>query len=493
MLTFTPSLFFQHATCPHWIWRDLYGDPKRKGEVPELSKKLLEQGVLHEDDYIKGLTITTVDRTLGEAGYDQTLQLMQQGVPLIYQGQIRMKKAGVHYTGRPDLLERVPISSKFGSYSYRPVDIKNSKDIKTTHWLQLTLYAMILEDIQGIFPDDVVIINSEHERIRLYLTELHKQKTSKKITEILEIMQGYKPPLKLVSGCKNSPWFSECVREAEQADDIALIYKLDSRALEQLRVAGITTVHQAAEMNLFTLPPIPFTTFEGLQRVKLQAQSLVDKTIHWLGHPTIPETPVKIYFDIEGDPLLQVQYLFGFWIVGDPQHRFGKAGHVIPGDKPDRYYLYFLAETPDDEEVMWKQFVHWLKTLPHHSYSIYHFADYERSRTLGMAKRYGGLELVEPFVNKFIDLCAIVQASVIFPLYFYSIKDIAKSKFVNYKWRHPKAGGAQSIFWYEKWLETGDKQVLQDIINYNEDDVVATEYLHTWLKQSGNQPSAKQG
>lgn len=485
MLTFTPSLFFQHATCPHWIWRDLYGDQKRKGELPELSKKLLEQGVLHEDDYIKDLHVTAVDRTLGEAGYVKTLELMKQGVPLIYQGSIRMTKDNVQYTGRPDLLERIPVPSKLGKYSYRPLDIKNSKEVKTTHWLQLTMYAMILENIQGVFPERVAIINSERERINFQLTTLHQQKTRKKIAEILAIMQGEKPPLKLVSSCKNSPWFSECIREAELADDIALIYKLDGRAMEQLRAVGITTVHQAANMNLHTLPVIPYITFEGLQKVKLQAQSLVEKTIKWISHPTIPETPVKIYFDIEGDPLLQVQYLFGFWITGDAQKRFGKAGHIIPGDKPDRYYLYFLAEKPEDEELMWKQFVHWLRTLPHHSYSVYHFADYERSRTLGMAKRFGDLELVEPFVNKFIDLCAIVQSSVIFPLYFYSIKDIAKSKFVNYKWRHPKAGGAQSIFWYEKWLETGDKQVLQDIINYNEDDVVATEHLHNWLKLQG--------
>jgi uncharacterized protein len=59
------------------------------------------------------------------------------------------------------------------------------------------------------------------------------------------------------------------------------------------------------------------------------------------------------------------------------------------------------------------------------------------------------------------------------------IKDIAKH--LDFKWQHQKAGGAQSIFWYEKWLETNDRSVLQDIINYNEDDVKATEFLHTWL------------
>jgi predicted RecB family nuclease len=73
----------------------------------------------------------------------------------------------------------------------------------------------------------------------------------------------------------------------------------------------------------------------------------------------------------------------------------------------------------------------------------------------------------------------VIQEAVIFPVYFYSIKDLAKH--LKYKWRHEKAGGAQSIFWYEKWLETEDRKVLRDIVNYNEDDVRATEFLHNWL------------
>ena len=58
-------------------------------------------------------------------------------------------------------------------------------------------------------------------------------------------------------------------------------------------------------------------------------------------------------------------------------------------------------------------------------------------------------------------------------------EDIAK--LLGFRWRNKQAGGAQSIFWYEAWLETGDRKILQDIIDYNEDDVVATAHLHRWL------------
>lgn len=481
MLTFNPSLFFQYQICPHWVWRDRYGDQRRKGELPELAQKLLEQGVLHEEDYVKGLDFTAVELPFGEAAYQTTVDLMRRGVPLIYQGVIYADIGGVRYQGRPDLLERVPGSSPLGDYYYRPIDIKNSKDIKMAHWLQLTLYGLILEKMQDVFPSAVAIMNSEHTRIDYELTLSHRQKTQDKIEEILKVMAGFKPPLKLVSTCKQSPWFSECVREAEAANDIALIYRLDSRALMALRQLHITTVQQLAELTLGKLPRISYVTHASLERARLQAKSLTEQKLYWLQQPRIPTAPLKIYFDIEGDPLLQVQYLFGFWIVGDTPKDLARFGKIHSPADSTSYYLYCVAERPEDEARVWQALLEWLALLFDRDYLVYHFADYERSRMLSLAERYGGLDVVESLIEHFVDLSKVVQQSVILPLYFYSIKDIAKSKFLNYHWRHPKAGGAQSIFWYEKWLETGDRAVLEDIINYNEDDVVATEYLHRWL------------
>ena len=108
-----------------------------------------------------------------------------------------------------------------------------------------------------------------------------------------------------------------------------------------------------------------------------------------------------------------------------------------------------------------------------------------------LAEKYGGSRKFTQFHSKLFDLEEARKKSVIFPLYFYSIKDIAKSKFVNFQWRHTKANGAQSVFWYEQWLEETDCDVLNDIIDYNEDDVRATECFYLWLKQfaaNGQEP-----
>lgn len=480
IVVFTPSLFFKHATCPHWIWHDRFSDPKKKGETPALLEKLLEQGVLHEERYVKDLKFVEVEETNPQEAFVHTIKLMKDGADLIYQGEIQYEVDGILYRGRPDLLEKQRGKSKFGDYYYVPVDIKSSSEIKKEQWMQLTLYSKILEEVQGFFPVEVAIINRDHERVPLTISPKHRAKTFQKIDEIIGVVKGNKPPLKLSSDCKNSPWYSSCVQEAESSNDIALLYRLDWRSHPKLREEGINQVTDAAAMKIEQLPKIPYASVKTLERIKLQAESLLSGELKWVGTPKLPETSLNLYFDIEGDPLLQVQYLWGFWVVGDPDGKYAQIGHVKKQDD-GKYFLYFLAEQPEDEGTMWKDFLKWLELLPKEDITIWHFHHYEVDQCKALEKMYGGSDTLHDFVSKFVDLSTIVQKNVIFPLYFYSIKDIAKSKFLNYKWRHAKAGGAQSIFWYEEWLEKGDRAILNDVIDYNEDDVRATEYLHHWL------------
>ena len=127
----------------------------------------------------------------------------------------------------------------------------------------------------------------------------------------------------------------------------------------------------------------------------------------------------------------------------------------------------------------WEQFIGWLETITFSDYKVYHYHHYERTRckeTRGEVWRLCKSSMSS--WGNFVDLATVVQDSVIFSALLYSIKDIAKSSFLNFKWRHQKAGGAQSIFWYEQWLETNDRSILDDIIRYNEDDVIATGHLH---------------
>src|SRR5690606_31954673 len=92
----SPSLFYKYDKSPHWIWYDINGDQSKKAELPELVKHLIEEGVLHEEEYVSNLDMVSVDRSLAEVEAEKrTIELMQQGVNLIYQGAISYKSGNV--------------------------------------------------------------------------------------------------------------------------------------------------------------------------------------------------------------------------------------------------------------------------------------------------------------------------------------------------------------------------------------------------------------
>lgn len=212
----SPSLFFKYKKSPHWIWYDFFGDQSRKTELPELTKKLIEGGVIHEKEYIRGLGVSRVDEKLTEEEAEQeTLKLMQKGVKFIYQGVISYRKDNVLYIGRPDLLEKCNGHSRLGDFFYLPVEIKYSTRCeKSEYKMQLVFYAQILEKIQGFLPSRGYFINKNKTKIEQALTEEWLEKTINRIESILEIIKGSTPPFQITSSSKETPWFDLLLEDA---------------------------------------------------------------------------------------------------------------------------------------------------------------------------------------------------------------------------------------------------------------------------------------
>jgi len=143
-------------------------------------------------------------------------------------------------------------------------------------------------------------------------------------------------------------------------------------------------------------------------------------------------------------------------------------------------FKYFLAEDKNEEKKIWEEFKKFLEDLD--NFVIYHYAFYERQIFDRLALRYGvSAEIENKFKNNTIDLHRAVVDSVVLPLYFYSLKDVAR--YVGFQWQAEDAGGAESVVWYNQWKETGDKKILQKILDYNKDDVVATMVVKEWLEK----------
>jgi len=66
----------------------------------------------------------------------------------------------------------------------------------------------------------------------------------------------------------------------------------------------------------------------------------------------------------------------------------------------------------------------------------------------------------------------VVKKATEWPLYDQSIKTLAQH--LGFQWRDTNPSGAASIEWYNRWVETGDPAIKQRILDYNEDDCLAT-------------------
>ena len=280
----------------------------------------MEDGNLHEKDYVSTLTVTEVTEMDPEKGVEETLRLMKEGKPLIYQGWLEKRIDNVIYRGRPDLLEKQPGTSNFGDWIYVPIDVKSSSEPKLLHKQQLAFYSMMLSASQGYSPDVAAVVNRNFEKLEINLDEKILLQTQADIDEILAIFKGKRHAVHISSATKETPWYKECLREAEELQDISLIYKLRKDTAEALRKLGINTIEKLAVQDIDALPKIPGASVDTLHKAKIQAQSLVEKRPIFIADPElIEETDLKLYFDIEGDPWLGAEYLFGFWVVGDAE------------------------------------------------------------------------------------------------------------------------------------------------------------------------------
>lgn len=465
----TASDYYKFLLCPLWPYYDRHAtedEREKKRAFSESEKTRMEDGMRHEKEIIdrlfkdQGMQIAPQIPTDPEAACQATLALMKEGAPYIYQGTLTHEE----WTGRPDLLMRVEGESSIGVWHYLPIDIKSAHQLQKYHCMQLMFYAVLLEALQGRFPGIGKIINRDGDQHEVVLGE--------RITEFEEITQeleriraGEKPEPVFRKTClDNSPWGAVCQQYAEERNDIALVFNVNVKRLESLRNVGIRTVSDAAELDPdFLEGKEPGLTHHGLEVIKMQAQSLQDRKVFIRRTIELDVPEMEIHFDIESDPPNDLDYLFGFYVR----------------QKGEQSYRAFVARKPEEEEKMWREFLAWIETLPE-SCQIIHYASYEQVRLRVLEMRYGGSEALDRFRERMVDLKQIVTSSIIIPTYFYGLKYVAP--FLGYKWRGEVHSGGESIDFFEKFLEEGDEEKLNQILLYNEDDVRATALIADWMR-----------
>jgi uncharacterized protein len=166
----------------------------------------------------------------------------------------------------------------------------------------------------------------------------------------------------------------------------------------------------------------------------------------------------------EQEGLEQVDYLIGLLIE----------------DADGVRYRPFMAWRIDEEARMFREFVDFVTMLD--DAVIYHWHNYERWHLKKLADRHGFAELVEKRIfPRMVDLHRVATRAFAFPTPTNGLKDIAGH--LGFRWRHDDVNALDAIAWYLRaQREPGIwRDKLEAVIEYNEDDCMATKFIKDWL------------
>lgn len=467
MRSITASDLYNLTKCAHRVYLDAHGDPRNKSDISPFVKLLWELGLQTEQDYLAAVgevPVSDLQALRLEQAWPETLRLMREGVPLIYQGCI----IDGPFVGRPDLLvRRDDFSSSFGSYGYEPIDIKagrgwEERDGKKTQFkehyaFQILFYRMLLQRVQGTLPHLARIVNVDKE-IEGFDPGDFESDFQLALQEVRRLVEGEETSEPVLgSQCQLCQWHARCEAWVAQHWDPTGLFFVGKQKFHLKRL-GLKTIQDIANMEVkdYLKPPkkIPGMAERSLSRMKERARVRLAGTPVIRSGYSLPERQREIYFDIEDDPTRGLTYLFGLLI-----YEQDKAPH----------FQYFVARQPEQEEETVRKFWDFLAKTDNAVYYVY--SHKERTTLRQLAERYDlPEEPLETYVANEYDLYQkLVVDYSDWPTHSYGIKQIAK--LIGFTWRDSDPSGANSIAWYNDYLaDPSNESSLQRILVYNEDD-----------------------
>jgi len=458
----TASTASHYHKSPFRIWADAFAPKEKKDPESPYQNLLFERGSQHEKKVVSSLFPDSKEFTYDTIpeGFKLILNSMAEGITSIHNAPLMLISEDLY--GVADVLERRPGKSIFGDYHYVIKEIKLAKNIKDNHIIQGAFYNYIIGKIQDYLPKSFYLINHDEEEFEFKFTD-YEEKLVEAILGTKNILEGLDKP----SACFNGidwPWNEYSNELAVKNQDVSLVTNLGYAKQRKLHSIGINSLNDLKNAPADKVIAIKGVAKPTYDRWMLQTDSILDQKSRKIKPPVFPNVKTEIYFDIEGDPELEIDYLYGCLVKHDNKETFH----------------YFWADKPEEEKQLWEDFCSYIRELPQGDFVLYYYTRYEARSINKMATKYGcDEELLKKIKSHMVDLYPIISKSFVLPLYSYSIKYVAK--WLGFKWRADDAGGDNSIEWYSQYLD-GKKEYKQKLLEYNEDDVKATLVLKEWME-----------
>ena len=466
----TATTVASYTTSPFAIYCNKFVSKHEQDEVTEYLRLLSQRGNEHESQTVqeKYPEMAEIQYSESEEGFKLTLDSMISGTNVLHGMPIYFLPEGIY--GKADIIERSNTNNSiFGNYHYTIKEVKLAKNIQETHLIQGAFYNYLLGKIQNFTPKTFAMINGEGEESVHEYSE-YESVLLDSIEGTRKILQG--EPISPTHGSCDYPWTSYCNKKAVETNDISLVTGISLKTKNQL-FDKFKTVEELSRASILDL-----TAIKGIGDKTAIKYVNTAKAIHSGTHNIIdidkidfPQRKVEIFLDLEGiDPTMaedgipQIDYLIG----------------ILVRENSEEKYISFTAKNTNLEKEMLLEFLDFLKSQE--DYVIYHYHHYEKTHMSKMMDKYEIDNATQNLLlDNLIDIHKVATDSVVFPTYGNGLKQIAP--YLGFSWRHKDVSATESISMYLEYVDNPEENKIkfQKIIDYNEDDCIATRVIKDWL------------
>ena len=391
-------------------------------------------------------------------GVVATFEVLTRGVSLLLDVTQEDEQLKIHFDG----LQRSTGPSRLGGFHYIPILVHEGERPGKEQKALLELLALVLAAVQGKEPQWGILIHGRHcesHKVKLGRGIAQARRTLEKIKELQET--GKQPKLRLNPHCQICEFRQQCRSEATTKDDLSLLSGMSEKEVSKYNRRGIFTVTQLSCTFRAKRRAHRSKQQDQLHQHALQALAIRDKKIYVLGSPELPNSAVRIFFDVEGDPERGFDYLLGM---------------IIEAAGIDKHYS-FWADSRADEPRVFQQFLDVVST--YQDFRLYSYGGYDAAFLRRMMKSSGREELAKRVLASLVNVLSIIRAHIYFPTYSNSLKEIAR--YLSFDWTEPDASGIQSIVWRRRWEETRSTGLKEKLVTYNIEDCVALKKVTQFL------------
>ena len=459
--------------------------PLERAQSDEQMQLIQDKGFAHEANYLAHLESEIPGLVKLSSGGDFTANLaatraaMADGAEMIFQAALSTG----HYMGYADFLKRVPTPSRLGNWSYEVIDTKLAHRAKPKFMIQLAHYSALVASVQGVLPQNMHLVFGNHAE-RSYRVSDYRDYYWR-LRQRFELFLKDTPTTapEECAHCSLCDWRERCAAEWEAQDHLNRVANISKINIKRLRDQGVGTLAQLGRLP--ARKELKGISSDVLNRLRSQAalqfkKQKTGKNLYELlpRNPEkphgfdllLPMVPGDLYFDMEGDPLMEggLEYLFGIYYL----------------DGEREVFKDFWAHDAKEEKLAFEQFIDFvmgrLSKFP--DAHIFHYAPYETTALKRLMSIHGTREIeVDQLLRekRFVDLFRVVRNSIRVSEPRYSIKNL-EVFYMDKREGEVTNAGASTVY-YEKWRVTHDDDLLQKIRDYNEYDCRSAYLLHQWL------------